>query len=200
VADVDELDGRLAGRLRAILENEGRRREDLAREMAVLGFRWTGNTVSQVINGRRGLSLLELAGVCEALGSPLLELLGPGEVTLPNGRSVTVAQIAKAVSTGGGDWQARAMVRAVFGPAHREFEEVDTKAARRLGVAPDEVRAASLHLWNRPLAAERDHRIRTDDLDTGSPDGRRTLQARRGHATRTLVDELKAHLAQRSEQ
>lgn len=197
MADVDELDGLLATRLRAILEAEGRRREDIAQEMAVLGFRWTGNTVSQVIAGRRGLSLLELAGLCEALETPLLELVGgDGEVTLPNGRSVTVAQIAEAVSTGGGDWQFRSAVRSLF---RQDLDEATAKAARRLGVTPKDVDEAAMRLWNRPLAVERDHRITTDDLDLDAPHSRRTLQARRGHATRALVDELRAYFEHQKE-
>lgn len=196
---MDELDGLAAARLRDLLEAQGRRREDVAQKMAVLGFRWTGNTASQVINGRRGLSLFELAGLCEALEIPLLELLGAdGAVTSPDGsRSVTVPQIVDAIDTGGGDWQARATVRALF---RQELDEATAKVSRRLGVEPKDVDEAAMSLWGRPLAVERDHRIQSDDLDLNAPENRRTLQARRGHATRALIDELRAHLEQRSEQ
>jgi len=197
VADVDELDGLLAARLRVVLEAEGQRREDIAHGMALLGFRWTGNTVSQVINGRRGLSVLEVAGLCEALGSPLLELLGPeAQVTLPNGRAVTADQIANAVSTGGGDWQARATVRALF---RQDADEATAKAARRLGAEPHEVEEAAEALWGRPLSAERDGRIKADDVDLNAPENRRTLQARRGHATRPLIEELRTYFAERQQ-
>lgn len=191
---MDELDGLVATRLRALLEAQGRRHEDVAQRMTLLGFRWTGNTASQVVNGRRGLSLFELAGLCEALELPLLELLGAdGSVTSPSGRKVTVAQIVEAVTTGGGDWQARATVRALF---RQEMDEATAKVARRLGVEPKTVEEAAMHLWKRPLAVERDHRIQSDDLDLNAPENRRTLQARRGHATRALVDELRAYFGQ----
>lgn len=198
VANVDELDGLVADRLRTLLDTEGRRREDMAREMTQLGFRWTGNTVSQVINGRRGLSSFELAGLCEALGLPLIALLGAdAEVSLPNGRSVTAAHVADALCTGGGDWQARAAVRALF---RQELDEATAKAARRLGVEPKDVDEAAMRLWGRPLAMERDHRIKSDDVDLNAPENRRTLQARRGHAARPLIDELRAYFEKRGQQ
>lgn len=197
MANVDELDGLLAARLRAVLDARGQRREDIAQAMALLGFRWTGNTVSQVINGRRGLSVLELAGLCEALGSPLLQFLGPeGEVILPSGRAVTAAQIADALSTGGGDWKTRATVRALL---RQDVDEATDKAARRLGVEPQEVEEAAMALWGRPLSAERDHHIKADDVDLNAPENRRTLQARRGHATRPLIEELRTYFAERQQ-
>jgi transcriptional regulator with XRE-family HTH domain len=197
-ADVDELDAVMAGRLRAVLDDRGMRREDMAGEMTQLGFRWTGNTVTQVITGRRGLSLLELAGICSVLGTSLTDLLGSNsEVKLPNfDARLPVADIAEAIRSGGGNWGRRGLVRTLFGPVQREFEEVRTKAARRLGVAPEQVDEAAIHLWGRPLGAERDHRFDTSDFDFNAPENRRTLQARRGHATRALIDELRAYFAE----
>lgn len=197
VANVDELDGLLAERLRAVLNAEGQRREDIAQAMSLLGFRWTGNTVSQVVNGRRGLSVLEVAGLCEALESPLQQFLGPqGTVTLANGRVVSAAQIADALSTGGGDWKTRATVRALF---RQDVDEATAKAARRLGVEPQQVEEAATALWGRPLSAERDHHIKSDDIDLNAPENRRTLQARRGHATRPLIEELRTYFAERQQ-
>lgn len=192
---MDELDGVIAQRLRALLEEKGLRQQDLAADLGTLGFKWTPNRVAQVVTGRRPLSLLEAAGVCEALGVPLADLLGSADavVTLPTGFTVTAADIAEAVRSGGGRWEERAAVGALFGPTRREFEEATAKAARRLGVTPDEVELAAMRLWGRPLGAERDHRIRSDDIDLNAAENRRTLQARRGHATRTLVDELRVH-------
>jgi transcriptional regulator with XRE-family HTH domain len=199
VADVDELDEVVAERLRALLADKGLRQQDLAAGLGGLGFHWTPNRVAQVVTGRRPLSLLEAAGVCEVLGLSLAGLLGStGEVTLPNGSTATVAQIAEAVNSGGGDWEGRATARALFG--QQELEEASAKAARRLGVTSQEVNEAGRRLWGRPLAAERDHRIRSDDIDLNAPENRRTLQARRGHATRTLIEELRAHFADRQDQ
>ncbi len=192
----------VASRLREVLDDESMRREDLAQQMHQLGFRWTGNTITQVVTGRRALSLLEAAGICAALGTSLADFLGSsGEVKLPNfDDRFPVADIGEAIRSGGGDWGSRGLVRSLLGPASREFAEVNVKAARRLGVSPAEVNEAAMQLWNRPLGAERDHRFDTSDLDFNAPENRRTLQARRGHATRALIDELRAHFASQQEQ
>lgn len=197
VTDVDELDGVIAQRLRALLDDRGMRQQDLAAGLGALGFNWTPNRVAQVVTGRRPLSLLEAAGICATLGISLADLLGSaGAVKLPNDISpFPVADIAEAVRSGGGEWQSRGATRALFGPIQREFEEVRNKAARRLGVAGEQVDDASMRLWGRPLGAERDHRFDTSDLDFNAPENRRTLQARRGHATRTLIDELRTYFA-----
>lgn len=202
VADVDELDGVVAQRLRALLDDKGMRQQDLAAGLRTLGFNWTPNRVAQVVTGRRPLSLLEAAGICETLGIPLADLLGSaGEVKLPShSSSFPVADIAEAIRSGGGKWEERGAVRALFGPVQREFEEARTKAARRLGVAPEEVDAASINLWGRPLGAERDGRIKSDDVDLNAPENRRTLQARRGHASRALIEELRSYFADRQSQ
>lgn len=202
VANVDELDAVIAQRLRALLDDKGMRQQDLAAGLGTLGFDWTPNRVAQVVTGRRPLSLLESAGVCEALGLPLADLLGStGEVKLPNHNSrFPVADIAEAVRSGGGKWGERGAVRAIFGPAQREFEEARAKAARRLGVTPEDIDAASMSLWGRPLGAERDGRIKSDDVDLNAPENRRTLQARRGHATRALIEELRSYFADRQTQ
>src|SRR4051794_17012171 len=63
VVDMDELNDVIARRLRVLLDEAGMRRDDFARVMSDMGFRWTGNRVTQVVAGRRHLSLLELAAI-----------------------------------------------------------------------------------------------------------------------------------------
>jgi hypothetical protein len=200
VPDMDELDAALARRLRAALENQGLRREDIAQLMTGLGFRWTGNTVTQVITDRRALSVLELAGVCEVLKRPLGELLGRQHVGLPSG-AVSSVDVVSALTHGRSDW--RAHRRGELTPAEQsdyerffppEHDEATIKAARRLGVAPFRVLEAAVDLWGHTLASERDRRVIPADDDTP-----RALQARRGHATRALIDELREHLDRGSE-
>lgn len=206
LADVDELDALMAGRLRAVLDQRGLRREDMARDMTKLGFKWTGNTVSQVITGRRGLSLLELAGVCEVLREPLEGLLGTdGFIALPVG-PVDLLDITRALRDGDGSWMAKRtatsdQVTEVFAEAHRMFEEATAKAARRLGVTPGEIETAADDLWGRPFGVEREHRVSHEGLPEDPRDILRTLQARRGHAARALINELRAYFdGQRGQQ
>jgi hypothetical protein len=203
VPDVDELDAELASRLRATLDERGMRREDLARGMVGLGFRWTGNTVTQVVTGRRGLSLLELAGVCEILSLPIGKLLDPNaHVVLPSGDEALVADLLLALLyESGGRWAESLGVKAQVKDAQAEVqrlmgalnEEATFTAAQRLGVMPSDVDDAAQRLWGHSFTTERDNRVGdpTDEGDTAN--SRRALQARRGHASRAMIEELRAH-------
>lgn len=200
---MDELDAAIAHALGAALERRGIRRADFAREMSELGFRWTGNTVSQVVTTRRGLSLLEVAGVCAALQKPLGELLDSKlgrQLDLPSG-SVSVDDVMSALTRGKSAWRAhrrgdltseeQRLYEQFFPP---EYDEAAVKAARRLGVTVAAVIDASGELWGHELGRERDRRVIADPQES-----RRSLQARRGHVTRALIDELREYLARNGE-
>lgn len=195
LADVDGLDELLARRLRELIAAQRLRHQDLADGMRVLGFAWTSNRVTQVITGRRGLSLLEVAGLCELLRRPLSDLIGrSGDVALPEG-SVRASELLNALSGKPGLWRGRGEARRLL----RSWDETTAKTARRIGSTPDEVLAASYALWGRDLAEERDHRVEAEQAATSEDDPRR-LRARRGHVTRALVEELRAHLARVEEE
>jgi transcriptional regulator with XRE-family HTH domain len=200
---VDELDAELAGRLRSALDERGWRREDMAREMTNLGFKWTGNTVTQVITGRRGLSLLELAGVCEALGQPVPGLIDPdAKFQLPSGDTIGIAPVILALAMRTGDWTKLMATKSQIKQSRAEVqrlmnEEATYKAASRLGVEPALVVEAAQQHWGHSLGAEREKRIGADFADVDAPDQRRALQARRGHVTRALIEELRTYLAER---
>jgi hypothetical protein len=71
---------------------------------------------------------------------------------------------------------------------HRVFlppTDAEIHAARRLEVEPVQIRAASLARWKKDFTEERDARI--SDAETL---GQRSLQARRGLATRDMISEL----------
>jgi hypothetical protein len=188
--------------VRQLLTEKGLRQVDLAAGLTALGFDWTPNRVAQVVTGRRPLSLLETAGFCEALGISVAALLGPaGNAPLPAGNDVPVPDIASALRDGGGQWRARREAdragaaklkahQAWVAEARQAYAEVHAKAARRLGITPDELEAASLRLWGRSLGLERDTRA---DASTGVA-GDRALQERRRVATRQLLRELRDHL------
>lgn len=193
---MDELDAALSHRLRAALDDAGVRREDFAQRMTGLGFRWSGNTVTQVVTGRRALSLLEVAGVCDLLGQSLADLLPRREFGLHSG-SVSTDDVVAALLHGRSDWRAhrqgeltpdeQALYDRYF-PA--EHSEVTVKVARRLGVQPAKVMDAATELWGHSIGMERDRRVPAIEGET-----RRALQARRGHVTRTLVADLSAFFA-----
>lgn len=199
---MDALDEVVAQRIRVLLRELGLRQVDLAARLTALGFDWTPNRVAQVVTGRRPLSLLETAGVCEALGLPISVLLDSAEeVALPtDGYSVTAEEIATALRDGGGLWASRQSedrsrasalkAQAWVREAQRAYADVHAKAARRLGITQDELEAASLRLWGRSLGLERDTRA---DASTGAA-GDLDIQQRRRVASRQLLQELRDHL------
>jgi hypothetical protein len=69
--------------------------------------------------------------------------------------------------------------------------EAEQKAARRLAVDPHDLAIVAFAQWGRSLTEERDARVAAlSDIST-TP---RTTQARRGHVTRLLLDELEPKL------
>jgi transcriptional regulator with XRE-family HTH domain len=64
--------------------------------------------------------------------------------------------------------------------------EAEQHAAKKLGTDPATVCVAAEALWGRTLTAERDRRVLREVPDAGV----RELQARRGHVTRGLVEEI----------
>lgn len=69
-------------------------------------------------------------------------------------------------------------------PVETGPDEATAKAARRLGIQPEAADAAARRLWGRGLSAERDARL-------GTATRSRADQARRGHVTRHLIEELR---------
>jgi hypothetical protein len=178
----DDLDKIIAKRLERILDEELHhlRREDVARGMRGLGFRWTANRVTQVVKGNRSISVLELAGICAVLRRPIAAILGDeGTVELPGG-TVAVEDVWKAL-LGVPSWPAREDLS--DDPTIQD--EATLKAARRLGIKPAQVDVAAMRLWGRPLGEERDRRV-----------GDQPVQGRRGHVTRALLAELETHLGE----
>jgi len=75
-------------------------------------------------------------------------------------------------------------------PVEAGPDEATVKAAQRLHADPVDVDAAARLLWGRGLVAERDARL-------GSATRSRADQARRGHVTRVLIEELRGALPER---
>jgi transcriptional regulator with XRE-family HTH domain len=74
--------------------------------------------------------------------------------------------------------------------------DAEMKAAKKLSVPPLAVALAAHKLWDHSLTAERDRQVSEQTTDKTPP---RTLQAIRGHVTRTLLTELQPLVAGLSE-
>jgi len=69
-------------------------------------------------------------------------------------------------------------------------DEPERAAGLQLMMSLEEIQAAAERLWGHSMGEERDRRLG----DTSAIQSPRSLQAKRGHATRTLIAELKEHL------
>lgn len=226
---MDGLEAKITAQMRVAMEADGLRQADLARIMTVLGFRWTENRVAQVLIGRGALSLIEIAGICAALNRPLAALLGEGEVEVPAGTPIPVDLARQALLSGDfSEWHARrsgltantgtgtltaggtatgAGFAVVTGAGTATATatatavgwavphgELTIKAAKRLGVPPADVEVAAAELWGHGLPEERDRRVTPQQQET-----KRQLQARRGHAARALLAELRDYFDTRDQ-
>lgn len=89
----------------------------------------------------------------------------------------------------------------VFRVAIESHGDAETKAARALGVSPVAVAMAAQWCWHQSLTMQRDAVAMRMFVVPSAPDNRfrvlipaRMLQARRGHITRQLLDELRPFL------
>ena len=152
-----------------------------------LGLSWTRATVAAIEIGRRELSLDEFTVL---RGAPVRQ----DELSAFFNR-------ASVVRTHRGDTA--------------EHLDAEMKAARKLGIEPAVIVAESRRLWGRTLTEERDFRVKSfigigdlvEHIDQmrarglkprqprpGVITAARAVQARRGHITRALVEELQQTL------
>lgn len=183
-----------------------RRREDLARAMTELGFRWTLDTVVNIEGGKRRLQPEEMLTLCYLFRVPASAFLeGEGFVALSDEFHAT--RRALRVKQGSGEdleegewrrhprhpvWSAWKLAERVD-EIHARSGPAEQKAARRVGelvgvpADTDDLAHLSLRCWGRTLSEERDARVAERAGPDASP---RSLQALRGHVTRELVNEL----------
>lgn len=173
-------------------EQLGMVQEELARDVSLLGPRWTHVTVVRTESGQRSPSILELLALSTALALPLQDLLagGDGRLEFRGGAfSIELADLRDNILNHepvlprssldfqrGADWW-------------RAGLSAEEHAAKRIGRSTEDLREAASALWGRPFLAERDERLR-DVLDEGRPDPE-TRRAQRGHVSRKLLTELR---------
>lgn len=196
----DEMVGE---RVRARREGRGWLQQQLAREMGSAGIAWQRGTVAAVEGGHRKASAPELVILAGIFDRPLWrflladddgepvsirgEMRQPRDVVLEMGTGAPVHRTLAAVSLtirDGEDPRANQSGGPERGGA--SGTESDVKAARALGVEVGDLQRLAVSTWGHSLEVERDARV---DVEGASA---RTVQARRGHVTRRLVEELRA--------
>ncbi len=211
--------------VRRIREAAGARQDDVAAVARGEGLRWTRSKIAALERGEKALDLAEAVLLAQAMGKvasgpvAVADLLaGDGAVRLSSAVVVHRESLRRFL---GGD-PVRVLVRDVPGgpqriraamtrlPAasrraaamageetsvalmvHAEERagEAEQRVGRTLGVTKMEVAWLSVGLWGRTLAEERDRRV-GDEVPVAS------RSAKRGRATRQLVEELRTRLSE----
>jgi transcriptional regulator with XRE-family HTH domain len=194
----------IVGRLlRERREHLGLRLDDVADRMREWGADgWTRATVQGLEAGRRRLDLSDLWLVCVAYELSLVDLLRSGDpearvMVGGSGHHRSLRFIRQAVDGealfGSDEQEARgALLKKGIERARADArDETLRRVARSLGIDPMVAATRARFLWRRSLSRERDARVAAlAEPDTPA----RSLQALRGHVTRTLVSELRADL------
>jgi len=204
----------LGHRLRQVREANGKTAAQVAARSKYLGLSWDRSTVAKIELGQRQVTAAELLLMTHLYGVPASDLLPTEDVRFNEAVTASPAGLTGALTTkpGRGTWHFDGLAEAVQQALERlrpgmeatqkrlpgaDFftiaeaaghvkDEVTAKAARRLGATAEEVATAAQQLWGRGVAEERDARVEA----MGPVETARARQARRGHTTRALLDEL----------
>jgi len=200
-------------RLRQVREADGATAADIAAGASrYLGLGWDRSTVARIELGQRQLTAAELLVLPALYGRPVAELLPtepcrltevvganpdllrkvltgvPRGYDLPKVRQDMTTVLDK-VRRATGNARARyprVELLLVSEAAGHAGDDTTVKAARRLEADPWDVAVAAQSLWDRDLASERDERV-----GKRAGESMRSRQARRGHVTRQLLDQLR---------
>lgn len=205
MADGIPLDHVIARNLRELIQERGMTHGAVASWMQALGIDWSTNRVAQTVTLRRSLSLLEVAALCRLFRVPLDRLLaGDDQIALPRTQRDTdsgpdetagLDVIRDVLRTGNSDrvadvglgWSEHRSVVAVTIP-----DELEGELARKLGTDRTTIRGLGARLYGDiHISVERDRR--TGDVSGLSPAAAR---AKRGHAMRGILAEMRARLAE----
>lgn len=173
----------VAANVRRLRAKRGWSQADLHRALSAQGIRrWSASTVAQVETGRqRADRLLDLAALTSVFGVPLAELIeGEGQVDTDTG-DMSLTDIRDALAG-----------RAA--PARPdqadELHDLARTARRSTALSAEDFMLASLDLFGRwDFNAMRNELVAAE----GEADAR-TVQARRGHVTRRLLEQLADHI------
>ena len=180
----------LRHRLREVRLEKRWTQEQFAIRAQEQGIPWNRDTVKNVEEGAREVSLGEFF--------PLLPLLGMSlEELLPGGTGATLRRQLdghRDAVVSPATVQLRGTIPVAV-TATATVRLAEQKAAASLGITPTQVQELAERAWNRDLTTERDARVseRTEDKEVSA----RSLQALRGHVTRELLNELRRHIKQK---
>lgn len=172
----------------ADLRNErGWTQADLAWRMKVMGCNWTANRVTQVETLRGKVSLYEVVALTWLFEVPMTRLLaGDDNVEFPNGEGSVYLGKVRAALTGDNSIQVTARDQSQVW--RQDMEEI-RKIAKGLGIFAGMLDWIAREKWGHAFTVERDERA--GDV-SGLP--KRAASAKRGHATRAMIAEVREHI------
>lgn len=202
----------LGRRLREVRERQRLTALEVAERSTTHGLRWDRTIVSRVERGERQVSAVELFALARLHGQSVRDLLPTEACRLNDDLSADEGALQQALTSfpqGIRSPRHDAAVMAAYTtvppamtevvaryPGTHGLDVVDAarhagdlpviQAAGRLGVEALDVAVLAARLWERDLVAERDARVAAVEGE-----GVRARQARRGHVTRVLLDELR---------
>lgn len=182
-----ELD-RLVGRnLRNLRDEAGLSQAEVAEGMAAAGFPvWTKQTVADVERGTRKVSLDELAGLADVTECKLERLLYPDdELSDEAERRARVLLGLEQPKTPDG-------LEGVT--VERSMEKLEDFLCHELDLSRSELVELCRELYGHPgVWVERERRVLAGDIPSVEKQ-RQELRARRGHATRAILAEMRERL------
>jgi transcriptional regulator with XRE-family HTH domain len=182
-----ELD-RLVGRnLRNLRDEAGLSQAEVAEGMAAAGFPvWTKQTVADVERGTRKVSLDELAGLADVTECKLERLLYPDdELSDEAERRARVLLGLEQPKTPDG-------LEGVT--VERSMEKLEDFLCHELDLSRSELVLLCRELYGHPgVWVERERRVLAGDIPSVEKE-RQELRARRGHATRAILAEMRERL------
>lgn len=194
--------------LQRIREGLGLTQHAAARHLALHGLMWSRQKLSAVEQGLRPLEIEDLILLAIAFNTPLTEFLkgdGPIEVGAVHLDLHLVQQVLRGEHIRSElvdlapDKRLKELARAIdrkgqIAPTlHPGAVEADVELAHKLGVPLKVVTSTAYSIWDETLTEKRDKQAAAfADLPI------RQRQARRGHVTRSLAQELESELRRRS--
>ncbi len=201
----------LGHRLRQVREERRLTVAEVASRARRVGLAFDGSIVSRIELGQRQVSAAELLLLAAVYGKGVADLLPTERVRFNAAVGASPAQLRAALTKAPRGWENPQLTAAVRqgmfnvaataerweakypgASAMASADDVDQPvkaAAKRLGVTPDEVLLAADALWGHGLTRERDRRVAALGPTTA-----RGRQARRGHVTRALLDEIEIEI------
>ncbi len=203
----------LGHRLRQVREELGQTAAEIAWRSRLIGLKYDASTVVRIELGQRQVSAAELLLLAVMYGKGVADLLPTEPAQLNEAAGATPDQMRTALTKAPAGWELPRL-RAAFWRGldnvqaaaqrweanypgtsiaalalGRPVDQTVKDAAKRLGVTTDEVLMAAGELWEHSLTQERDERVAALGPSTA-----RGKQARRGHVTRSLLDELRVEI------